>query len=760
MIATLLFRLLRWLGPLRVATVGLLGVAVGAVAVGLTDTVRGLERQVGLEIALAGLFVGWGVAERGVRGRWAALVALLAGAGVVALRVGRLGGPLVALLVPLLDTALRGAWLTEGAALREPWGVLGASTGALLFRLHGWGAAILTGSPAFDPLVAGIAWMLALWLVAAWAGWIVCRRAAPLPALLPAASLLAGTLAWGGAEMATLLVLLGAGLLLVVVVGQTTREAHWQAEGLDYPSDLTMEILAVGVTLAMGLLLVAGIAPSFSLGQVARVAQRLFLSPVQESAPFIASLGLEPRPPAADPFETVRSPGLPRLHLLGSGPELSEQVVLRVTVQDIAPEAPAPRFYWRTQSYDRYSGYGWLTSATRSITYEAHQPLPPAPPAAQRLFSLEVERVESRDPLLVTAGTPLSVSAGLVAAFRPADDLFGATLEPRRYEMAVAVPAASVAQLRGAGTGYPEWVRARYLALPERLPARVATLALDLTATAATPYNRALALENYLRRFPYTLELPVPPADRDMADYFLFDLQRGYCDYYATAMVVLARAAGLPARLAVGYSSGQYDAATGRFLVTEADAHSWPEVYFPNYGWVPFEPTGSQPRLTGAALPPPTPALVPTARPVPLIATPRGALFSVGLAILVGAGMVFGSSLYADEAGLRRASPPQLTRIVYRRLTEHGARLGVEARTGRTPHEFALALTARLHALDAGRWAVLLAPSPEEIHLLTEAYIALAYAPPSEPPSLLLLATWKRLRLRLWLAWLLTRLRR
>ena len=82
------------------------------------------------------------------------------------------------------------------------------------------------------------------------------------------------------------------------------------------------------------------------------------------------------------------------------------------------------------------------------------------------------------------------------------------------------------------------------------------------TATEATPYDRARAIELYLRTIPYSLDVPIPPAEHDVVDYFLFDLRRGYCDYYATAMAMLPRAAGLPAHVAVGYAAGDYDPAT------------------------------------------------------------------------------------------------------------------------------------------------------------------------------------------------------
>ena len=91
--------------------------------------------------------------------------------------------------------------------------------------------------------------------------------------------------------------------------------------------------------------------------------------------------------------------------------------------------------------------------------------------------------------------------------------------------------------------------------------------------------------------------MPPPEGLSDVADYFLFDLQRGYCDYYATAFVVLARLAGLPTRFVTGFAPGNWSMNEQLWIVTEADAHSWPEVYFPEVGWVPFEPTGGRPAL-------------------------------------------------------------------------------------------------------------------------------------------------------------------
>ena len=116
-----------------------------------------------------------------------------------------------------------------------------------------------------------------------------------------------------------------------------------------------------------------------------------------------------------------------------------------------------------------------------------------------------------------------------------------------------------------------------------------------------------MAIESALRRLPYTLDVPAPPADRELTSWFLFDLKQGYCDYFATAMVVLARLNGIPARLAVGYTMGQFDPQRGDYRVTELNAHSWPELYFPGHGWIPFEPTSAlaTPERTESAYVPP-----------------------------------------------------------------------------------------------------------------------------------------------------------
>jgi transglutaminase-like putative cysteine protease len=162
-------------------------------------------------------------------------------------------------------------------------------------------------------------------------------------------------------------------------------------------------------------------------------------------------------------------------------------------------------------------------------------------------------------------------------------------------------------RLRVVAEPAPAWVRDRYLALPDDLPARVGALAASIAANETTTYDQVRALERALRTLPYDGQASAPPAGRDVVDYFLFDSRRGHCEYFASALTVMARGLGIPARVVTGFNSG--DADSGSRLIRERNAHAWTEVYFAGHGWVRFEPTPSVAAPTygeaPATLPPP-----------------------------------------------------------------------------------------------------------------------------------------------------------
>ena len=166
------------------------------------------------------------------------------------------------------------------------------------------------------------------------------------------------------------------------------------------------------------------------------------------------------------------------------------------------------------------------------------------------------------------------------------------------YTMVSFVSVATDDDLREAGTDYHGFIRDHYLALPPDLPQRVRDLAVRITEGADTPLDKALRVQDFLRgdRFIYSQDIDAPPADADGVDHFLFETRTGYSDYYASAMAVMLRAVGVPARLAAGYGPGTYYPDTGMHVVRDLDSHGWVQVYFPGYGWIDFEPTPSWPK--------------------------------------------------------------------------------------------------------------------------------------------------------------------
>ena len=270
------------------------------------------------------------------------------------------------------------------------------------------------------------------------------------------------------------------------------------------------------------------------------------------------------------------------------------------------------------------------------------------------------------------------------------------------------------------------------------MPERLFDLADEVTAGGQTVFDKALLLERYLRQYPYTLEIDAPPSDvADVADYFLFNIREGYCDYYATAFVVMARSVGIPSRLSSGYVGGHYDHSYRGWVVQENNGHSWPEVYFPGWGWIIFEPTGSQ-RASDFREQSPVAlnGLPDIAGPPQRVVRTR---WQIGLASA--AGLVLVGWIVSCVVRARRRRIRNLTTEVLWALVERGgARMGVPAPPGLTVHEYSELLDAELHrrAEGAGRWpgdwSALAEQTGGLVKRLAEVYIVMLYSGYRAPP--------------------------
>ncbi len=174
----------------------------------------------------------------------------------------------------------------------------------------------------------------------------------------------------------------------------------------------------------------------------------------------------------------------------------------------------------------------------------------------------------------------------------------GARIRKNRfYSVSAFVPFFSPDDLRAAEGEYPLWVREQYLQLPATLPERVPELAAQLAAGEDNAYDQTKALEDYLRTYPVAYDIKEAPEGQDTVDHFLFEERRGYFDYHASAIVVMLRSLGIPARLAAGFAveDKDIDEETGAYVARDRNAYAWPEVYFPGHGWVAFNPSPDRP---------------------------------------------------------------------------------------------------------------------------------------------------------------------
>jgi transglutaminase-like putative cysteine protease len=255
--------------------------------------------------------------------------------------------------------------------------------------------------------------------------------------------------------------------------------------------------------------------------------------------------------------------------------------------------------YWRLTSLDTFTGQDWVsTDSYRSFRSRlpGTQAVPPGTRLVRAVFTVQqlnsVWLPDEFTPLAVSGVSDVSydpVSGSLITSKSTSDGL-QYTVDSYQY-----LSTLDSSQLEAAPPVTITDALKRYLQLPAIVPAEVYNLARRITRNQTTEYGKALALQDYFltRDFTYSLDPPNDGFGIDALTTFLFDTRTGYCQQFAGAYAVLARAIGLPTRLAVGFATGS--AEDGNFYqVTNADAHTWPEVYFgPKYGWLPFEPTQS-----------------------------------------------------------------------------------------------------------------------------------------------------------------------
>jgi transglutaminase-like putative cysteine protease len=587
--------------------------------------------EIVIPAAIAGLVLGFVLAwVRRIPRVLAHVAGLLAGVAWVVQLSGTLRSVVVPQGLPLsfLDPALHG------------WADLATE---LLIRSIIFGRTLVRGTSGEDVVLFVVLMTLVSWFMGFLSAWFAIRSHWPAPAIgLPGLVLLLNTFYAPNVPMGYFGFYLFLTLVFLVYYFWKQREVEWQRNRVRYPQEMGSGVFWAGVLFSIVLVLGTSLLPNTAGGAEEAPFWERFIQPWRE----VRSTWERLFSNVGGNYEASVRLGefSPRFGLAGA----------RVSPDGIAFVVRSTRGeYLRAMTFDQYTGRGWNSPSelgpvwalaegplplTRAGRVRVQQEITPYMQGGNIVFGY-AEPVSTSLPAVVELATDLGAGQHPdIVAVRSRASL----VEGLPYTVVSYVSAIDKTSLRQAGQSYPTAITNRYLQLPADLPPRVYELAdrivaqelgaaLPMTATGeftlpparggggsvvvrvdggqvvavsppgslvraglVTPYDAAEAIEEYLRtQYTYSENISAPPSNGDAIDYFLFTSKTGYCDYFATAMAVLLRTQGVPARLVRGYASGTYDEDVEGYVVPAWAAHSWVEAYFPTYGWERFEPTAA-----------------------------------------------------------------------------------------------------------------------------------------------------------------------
>ncbi|NPV09216.1 MAG: DUF4129 domain-containing protein [Anaerolineae bacterium] len=472
---------------------------------------------------------------------------------------------------------------------------LGDAVQLTMYRLGAWAETVRLGLPSQDSLPFTFILALSLWMAFHFSTWLIYRAGRVWWAVVaPAIALMLTTYYSPDTGHGYVVIYAFCALLLIVRVSVQGLTDDWRRARIPHDRTVGEDFIVDAAYIVAAVLIIAWLLPPAALEQRAANLWVRFERPWRQ----VQQRWTELFPTQGGTASSAQT-GLYGDSLVMGGP-------VRLGPEELYEVSGGPPSRMQGMIYDLYDGRQWWSTAS-SIGLLEPGDFPASEAFLGRVFVDQAIRVLRDTRALLAAPAPkwfdLPVKSEHVSfASQPGVnelDIYAAT--SRRVlaagEMYRAMSAVSVAtkeELRRAGSYYPSWLPDAYLNLPASLPQRVRDLAAEITAEASNPYDKAEAIEAYLRQLDYNTEVAAPPPGRDAVDYFLFDSREGYCNYFSSAMAVMARSVGIPARVAAGYAPGAYDAERDLYVLSASGAHAWPQLYFPRYGWVDFEPTPSQ----------------------------------------------------------------------------------------------------------------------------------------------------------------------
>lgn len=522
------------------------------------------------------------------------------------------------IMLPLQWTLM----IDQHASLEEQFASVG---GRLFFAFSDF----FTRQPVNDPIFFVALMSIAFWIISSWAGFALVRNQNYIGAVLPAAVGLVIIHNYDSGVAGRLWFLAFFAFIALLLLGRLQflqNKISWRERRIFLSPDNSVDLTSSMAVAAGLIIIIAWTVPASlsSMNSAVKTWNRV-TKPWHEFTERMENAVSALESPSGGKVGEFFGSQL----ALGRGFPLSDLVMFEVEAPQVPFEQKPPRYYWRGRTYDRFVKGQWYTSGTVREEYS---------PAVTNPFNVNTEEKtpahfvfntgNTNFSLLYSPAEPIWVSRPGVTFAVPAEEgaedvvawhAYPSLRGGETYQLDAILSNPNRQQLQDAGTAYPEWVANKYLQLPENFSPRIQELAKQITADAQTPFEKTILITRYLREnIVYSETIPEAPRNKDQLEWVLFDHKQAYCVYYASAEVLMLRSVGVPARMAVGFTQGEADG--NKYIVRRLNSHAWPEVYFPEIGWVEFEPTAGQAPLD-RPLPPVDPADVANFGPLTTLQT-------------------------------------------------------------------------------------------------------------------------------------------
>ncbi len=470
----------------------------------------------------------------------------------------------------------------------------------LIERQYVWITKALSQGSSRDGLIFVIHTSAVFWLLGYTAAWYTFREARVWRVVLPSGLVLMSVVYYyyGPKPLAAYLALYA--LVALIYVARThlvAQERIWRTASVRYERDIRLNFLQASFLVALVSLGLAWSIPTAQASTTVNDAlgETGFKGTWREFQDNWTRL-----------FSSLRSYGggtsdLYRDSLSLGGP----RTVGNQLVMDIYVEERIPYVYWQAVAFDEYIDGDWSVTDT---SQELH--FPDDGYITDTRYSFRKEVLQTVINFLPSAGTihgaPEIVNSdrqifvtesgeGEAREVRSVQSRF-VLRQGDRYQVISSISLADATSLRNASQSYPDWIQEKYLQFPDSITPETIALAEELTAGLTNPFDKAIAIRDYLRNnIAYNDQINAPPDDVEPIHYILFEGKEAYCNYYASSMVMMLRSQGIPARFVAGYAQGEWHEESKSYRVRSSNSHTWAEVFFPGYGWIQFEPTAALP---------------------------------------------------------------------------------------------------------------------------------------------------------------------